>query len=53
MIACKVLRFASIKLEVNFLDILTKPLPRAIFKRLVKPLLLTDPPGQILPEGHD
>ena len=53
MIACKVLRFASIKSEVNFLDILTKPLPRAIFKRLVKPLLLTDPPGQILPEGHD
>ena len=53
MIACKVLRFASIKSEVNFSDILTKPLPRAVFNRLVKPLLFRDPPGQILLDGHE
>ena len=53
MIACKVLRFASIKSEVNFSDILTKPLPRAVFNRLVKPLLFRDPPGLILLEGRN
>ena len=50
MIACKVLRFASIEPEVSLLDVLTKPLPRAVFRNLIKPLLFRDPPGRILNE---
>lgn len=53
MIACKVLRFASIKSEVNLSDILTKPLPRASFRNLIKPLLFRDPPGKMVNEGHN
>ena len=47
MIACKVLRFASIKSEFNLSDVLTKPLPRTTFRRLIKPLLFRDPPDRI------
>ena len=46
MIACKVLRFASIRSEVNFSDILTKPLPKSAFHNLVRPLLFRDPPNK-------
>ena len=52
MIACKVLRYASIKSEDKFLDVLTKPLPKAAFRMLIKPLILRDPPGKILQEEY-
>ena len=47
MITCKVLRFSSIKSEVNLSDVLTKPLPRLAFRSLIKPLLFRDPPGRV------
>ena len=50
MIACKVLRFTSIKSEVNLSDVLTKPLPRMVFKNLIKLLLFRDPLGRLLNE---
>ena len=46
MIACKVLRFSSISSEQNYADVLTKPLCKATFKRLIKPLLFRDPPDK-------
>ena len=52
MIACKVLRFASIKSEFNLSDVLTKPLPRITFRRLAIPLLFRDPPDRITQEEY-
>lgn len=47
MIACNVLRFASISPEQNYAIVLTKPLCRASFRRLIKPLLFRDPPDKM------
>ena len=43
-IAGKIIRFAHIKSETNFADILTKPLSNQKFYALVKPLLFRSPP---------
>ena len=47
MIACNVLRFTSISSEQNYADVLTKPLCRATFRRLINPLLFRDPPDKM------
>ena len=46
MIACKVLRFASISSEMNYADVLTKPLSKPAFNNIVRPLLFRDPPDK-------
>ena len=46
MIACKVLRFASITSEMNYADVLTKPLSKPAFNKIVRPLLFRDPPDK-------
>ena len=53
MIACKVLRFTSIKSENNLSDILTKPLSKAAFYNLVKPLLFRDPSDRVIHEERN
>ena len=47
MIACKVLRFASITSEMNYADVLTKALSKPAFNIIVRPLLFRYPPDKV------
>ena len=49
-IAARILRFEYVKSERNYADIMTKPLDRGDFKKLVHPMLFWNKPDQVLDE---
>jgi len=49
-IAARIIRFEYVKSSRNYADLMTKPLPRHEFKKLVDPLLFRNDPNQTMDE---
>jgi hypothetical protein len=45
-IAARILRFEFVPTHMNYADVLTKPLAKSVFNKLIKPILFRVPPNQ-------